>query len=220
MSPRSVIRKGKDALPQSGESRFLKVPEGEAVTIVPLTGLDNLISIDQHAFWDITPGVLVPCTGNGCPACALGNKPSFRAFLPVMTKENGTKIFSFGISVLRQLESLEEELGSLAGQAIKVRRHGSGLATKYTVIAVGKKVPTKDVEVPDIIAAIGPTDNEGIERVLVDAGLLDPDEKKTKHARKIPVEVKTPAEPELEKDDEEESGWDDGDETDISWDKA
>jgi hypothetical protein len=230
MSQRSVIRRGKDALPRVGESKFLKIPEGEAVVIVPLTGLDDLISVDQHAFWDITPGVLVPCTGGNCPACSLGNKPSFRAFLPVMTRENGAKIFSFGISVLTQLESLEEELGSLTGQVIKVRRRGSGLSTKYTVVAVGKKVSVKGVEAPDIITAIGPTDSYGVRRVLADAGLLDPDEPKTKRTSKVSAktqaaqesepESESAPETESEKDDEEESGWDDDAETDTSWDNV
>jgi len=168
----TIIRTGRQALPNPPSGgKFLKIPE-DGVVVALLGGLDALVSIDQHVFWEVNPAPFVPCIGAGCPSCGLGNKPSFRAFLPVLAKEDGVKIFSFGITVLRQLEALEEELGSLEGQVIKVRRHGNGLSTKYTVIPVGKKPSTKGVEIPDIVAAIGPPDKESIVRVLVEAGVL------------------------------------------------
>lgn len=213
----SVIRKGKAAMPTGGNSKFLKTPEGEAVVFTVLAGLDELISIDQHAFWDSNPAVIVPCVGADCPACKLGNKPKFKAFLPVLTKEDGTKIYAFGIQVLRQLESLEEELGSLVGQVIKVKRYGTGLSTKYTVVAVGKKVATKGVDVPDVIEAIGPTTHDEVVAVMVEAGLVATvtATKKTKTHTEKPVATKDEAE-----DDTADAAWDAVDDSEDGWETA
>lgn len=169
----TIIRKGKKAIPAASSGKFLKIPEGEAVTVTILAGLEDLISVDQHAFWEINPVVIVPCIGEGCPACALGNKPKFKAFLPVLTKDEGPKIWPFGIMVLRQLESIEEETGTLAGQVVKIKKYGVGLATKYTVVALGRKVAIRDIEKPDIVEAIGPIDADGIREKLFEAGLID-----------------------------------------------
>lgn len=215
----TVIRKGKDALPKGGSGKFLQIPEGESVTFTALAGLDDLVSVDQHAFWDQNPAVIVPCVGTDCPACDIGNKSGFKAFLPVLTKEDGPKIYSFGISVLRQLEVLEEELGSLVGQVLKVKRHGSGLSTKYTVVAIGKKISIKDIELPDVIEAIGPTTREEIIKVMVDGGLIDAPKKRL--GKPAPeAKSKSKAKPAKDADETEESeSWDD-DDSDTDWDEA
>lgn len=157
MSPRksptaSVFRKGAEAAPSGGgeASKFIKVPEGESVSIVPLVNLDDLVSIDQHEFWDINPALLFPCIGSGCPACAAGNKPKYKAFLPVLANGDSTtpKLYAFGISVERQLETIAEEVGEIQGLVIKVRRTGSGFNTRYSVVPTGKKVKIDGVEAP------------------------------------------------------------------------
>lgn len=150
-STTSVFRKGAEAAPSSdGGAKFLKIPENESVSIVPLVNLDDLVSIDQHEFWDINPALLFPCVGEGCPACAAGNKPKYKAFLPVLAngETSSPKIYAFGISVERQLETLAEEIGEIQGLVLKIRRSGSGFNTRYNVISTGKKVKIDGITPP------------------------------------------------------------------------
>lgn len=157
MSPRksptaSVFRKGAEAAPSGGGEggKFLKVPEGESISVVPLVNLDDLVSIDQHEFWDINPALLFPCIGAGCPACEAGNKPKYKAFLPVLANGDSTtpKIYAFGISVERQLETIAEEVGEIQGLVLKIRRTGSGFNTRYSVVPTGKKVKIDGITAP------------------------------------------------------------------------
>lgn len=142
-----VFKKGKAAAPMAkGSGKFVKVSEDESLAVVPLVELDELVSVDQHEFWDVNPAVLFPCVGEGCPACAAGNKPKYKAFLPIMTPDGESKIFAFGISIERQIEEISEETGGIKGSVLKVRRTGSGFSTRYTVIPTGKKVKTDTVE--------------------------------------------------------------------------
>lgn len=136
-----VFKKGKSAAPATkGSGKFVKVSEDESLAIVPLVELDELTSVDQHEFWDVNPAVLFPCIGEGCPACEAGNKPKYKAFLPVMSTDGESKIFAFGISIERQIEEISEETGGIKGMVLKIRRSGSGFSTRYTVVATGKKV--------------------------------------------------------------------------------
>lgn len=172
----TIFRKGKEAIGGGpGAGKFIKIKDGDSVVFAPLTNLDEMISVDQHEFWDVQPAVIVPCIQKGCPACETGNEARFKAFLAVMTKEDGSKIFAFGRKVERQLEELEAELGSLKGKVLKVRRNGSGMSTSYTVIATGKTMNVSDAEVPDIISTLGPTTREEIKALLENRGVSSSD---------------------------------------------
>jgi hypothetical protein len=168
----SIIRKGKDALSSPASGKFLKISNDDAVVIAPLAGLEEMISIDQHEFWEVNPAAIVPCIHRKCPACEAGNSPRFKGFLPVVTKEGEVKVWAFGIKVERNLEDLESELGTLKGQALKFRRTGTGKMTQYIVTPLGRKMNVADKEMPDIESMIGPLDAEGITRVLVDRGVI------------------------------------------------
>ena len=169
----SVFKKGKSAVGAPGSGRFIKINPDESVLFAPMTGLDEMISCDQHEFWDITPAVIVPCLGKGCPACATGNEARFKAFLPVLTKEEGVKIYSFGIRMFRQLEELEAELGSLKGKVIKVKRSGSGMSTQYFPLSTGKTMDVSKAEQIDLIEHLGPSDADEIRKLLIDRGVTD-----------------------------------------------
>lgn len=167
-----LIRKGAKALPSSGNKPYLSIKADESVMIAPMTDVDEMISVDQHAIWvDGGNSPMFPCIGAGCPGCELGDEPKYRASLAVMTKENGPKIFSFGITVARQLAEIAGELGSIKGKMLKVKRTGSGLGTRYTVVAVGKDVKIEGHPLPDLEASLGPMTREGILKMLIDAGI-------------------------------------------------
>lgn len=199
---KTIFRKGKVASKEGGSSQFMKISDGDAIVFAPLVGMEDMISVDQHEFWDINPAVIVPCIGRGCPACKIGNEAKFKAFLPVVDREGNVKIYAFGLSVERQLEALEEEVGSIKGRLIKVKRTGTGLKTKYTAIGLGKSTDVSDYELPDIISQLGPTEAPEVERLLIDNGLLDEEDAVAE------VKVKGPAKkapkPIVEEDDADE----------------
>lgn len=170
------FRKGKldaSAGGEGGGGQFIKIAADNAVVVAPLVSLDDMISCDQHEFWDINPAIIVPCIGKGCPACETSVDARFKAFLPVLTKDEGVKIFSFGIRVYRQLAELETEIGSLKGKVIKIKRTGEGLKTQYMIIPTGKTMKVEDQEVPDIESMLGPTTKAEIRAKLEAAGLLN-----------------------------------------------
>lgn len=155
----SLFRHGENAKPRGSNSvnEFVIIKADSSLTVTPLVNLDELISIDQHQFWDVNPAILAPCLGNGCPACAIGNIAKYKAFLAVAVKseegETQSKILVLGTQIARQLEMIAEEVGELKGAVLKVRRDGKGFKTKYTVIATGKRVNV------DAIAALDPVDH-------------------------------------------------------------
>ena len=214
---KSIIRKG----PASGKKSndFIVVKEDEPATIVPILPTGEINSIDLHAFWAINPAVTFACikgsddAGDGCPGCLLGDKAGYRAFLPVLDAEGELKVFPFGISVERQLVTLEDELGTIVGTKLRVKRTGNGLATKYQVINLGKEVKI-DVDEDDaakfVEAHIEIKDRDKIVDELTAAGLMGK-KKKSKLAEE---------EDEDEDNDEEEEDDDDEEVTPVKSKKA
>lgn len=137
---------------EGGGKKYLRVKEGEPVTFAPIQPLNELISFDQHEYWETNPAVMIPCIGPGCPACKSGNKPKYKALLQVITPDEPTtpKILPMGISVNRQLEQIAEEIDQLPGAVFKLKRTGSGLTTRYTLVPTGKRVAVDKVIPLDI----------------------------------------------------------------------
>ena len=175
MAKTSTFRKGvKEAIETvKGEGRFLTVKADEAVTFASLIDLDNLLSADMHQFWDNNPAVIFPCLGgDDCPGCKLGNDPGFKAYLPVVTREGDVKIFPMGISIVRQLDEYQAEVDTIIGKVIKIRRTGSGLKTRYTVVPLGKDLDVDKYEIPDVEEALEPTTRKGIVELMEKRGLI------------------------------------------------
>jgi len=174
-SPFHVGRPKKKAASSSGV-QFLSIKPDESVSFAALVGLDELISADMHEYWDIRPAIYHPCIGRGCPGCQVGNEPRFKGYLPVLTKEGEVAIYPHTVSVNNLLEDLEDEImeddpeASLKGFVLKVSRKGSGLATRYTVTGLGKRLKVDGKEVPDFIKALGPADEESIWELLEENG--------------------------------------------------
>jgi len=174
---KSAIRKGRDAISSasSGSSDFVRIADGDAIDMVSLLDLEEMLSIDQHAIWlDGGNSPMFPCIGKNCPGCDHGNQPRFRAFLPVVVLDSGEpKIFSFGISIARALEELDEEFGGIAGHVFRVKRKGSGLATTYTVIALGRTRKIAKYEAIEVEEKLGPVTRKGILELLKETGALE-----------------------------------------------
>lgn len=175
-----VIRKGSSALPrEAGSGSFMTNPaDGEYTDFVPLSGLDEMISIDQHVFWgENGTTVMFACLQDpSCPGCALDNQPRYRGYLEVATQIDGdwqAKIFGFGVSVARSLADLGTMFPSgIEGQVLRLKRKGSGLRTKYMVLNVGKQMKSglPDPLEVDIEDEVGVMTRERAIELLVENG--------------------------------------------------
>ena len=164
----SPFRKGR-AVVKSGGGQFVGVKEGEPLTFAPLVGLEEMISADMHEYWDLRPAIYHPCIGRDCPGCKVGNEPRFKGYLPILLKSGDTAVYPFTISVYNQLEVLEDALDDdedLKGFAIKVSRKGAGMATRYTVVGLGKRLDTSKTDIPDFISHLGPQTEDTIWELL------------------------------------------------------
>lgn len=173
----SVFKTGKSTVDVSSKvgGGFISIKDGDTLAIVPLLSLDGMIHAEFHEFWNVRPAYFHPCIGENCPSCELtDNKPRFKGYLPVQTKDDGVKIWPFTISIYEQLSALDEELdGGLGGYLVKFSRKGSGKnGTTYTVTCVGKKVDISDVEVPEFTQYLGPTNAEDIRKGLIKYNII------------------------------------------------
>lgn len=175
-SPFSVGRKATKKASGGGSGLFLSIKADNNYEVVPMVGLDQMVHAQMHEYWDIRPAVFHPCIGKDCPGCLAGNDPRFKGYLPVIVKgESEPKVYAFTVSVYKQLEEIEDlqEDGTLAGKVLKIKRSGSGLKTRYTIMPTGKTVDINEVEVPDFIRFLGPTEVEGITSLLREAGAVE-----------------------------------------------
>ncbi len=222
MAKRSVIRKGSKAISEvsAGAGDFVKISDGDAIDMASLLNLDDMLSVDQHAIWlEGGNSPMFPCIGKNCPGCELGNGARFRAFLPVYLIKEGkmVKLFSFGISIARALEELDEEFGGLAGNVFRVKRKGTGLNTTYTVVALGKKTKVDEDDIPDDVEEkIGPTTRKGILALLEETGAIedlvedeDDDEEEEEAPPKKKKKKKKKKPKKEEEEDEDDEDWDD-----------
>jgi hypothetical protein len=199
------FKKGRTVAKKSGGGgKFINIPPDESLVLAPMVGLDEMVSADMHQHWNLTPPVYHPCIGADCPGCAVGNEARFKGFLPVIVKgEDEPSIYSFTISVYNQLETIEDSLDdgeSLAGMALKIVRKGSGLKTRYTVIATGKRV-SFDVEVPEFISSLGATDSDSIWEQLEESGEYDREDYITTPKKRKAEKVVEESDDEEEDDD-------------------
>jgi hypothetical protein len=156
-----VVRKGTAHIGKAsseGGSNFLKIePDSTVKAVMLVNPSEEMLSFDQHGFWlDGGNSPIFPCIageGEECPGCQKGNNPKFRAFLPVLVKQDGeevVRIWNFGIGLARSLASIEEVigLGELVGHVIAIKRTGAGKSTRWEAISTGKVVDIDEVEIP------------------------------------------------------------------------
>lgn len=185
----SPFTKGRVEVKKGGGTQFIGLKPDDAMVFAPLVGLDELVSANMHEYWDLRPAIFHPCIGRDCPGCKSGNEARFKGYLPVVMKDKTVHIYPFTISVYNQLEELEDELDgkSVAGHLIKFSRKGSGMATRYTIMGIGKRIDIEEFVIPDFIDNLGPSTKATITDLLeqnnVDFGIgpsADDDEEEAK----------------------------------------
>lgn len=222
----SFVKKGKEAIKTGGENQWLKLPAGAGVNIVPLTGLDEMISFEQHSIWlDGGNSPIFPCSQTpDCPGCMIGDKPRARGLLNVMTKNAETeqwevKVWAFGMSVMKSLAETEEATDNetIKGHIIRVKKTGSGLSTKYSIVlttGTAKSMPA-DSELIDLVPLVGDGDRDKIIASLEEAGKWT----SKKKGKSAPAEDEEFDEDETDSDfeDEDDEAEDSSDEDEASW---
>lgn len=170
--PVNPFRKG-PASTSSGNGIFAVAKEEEPLIFVPLTELDEIIAADMHEYWEVKPFISFPCIGAGCPACASGHQPKYKSYMAILVQGEATsRILPMGISIERALEDIKEELGTLKGRALKLKRTGKGFATRYNIVNLGKTLKIDAVTPISIEENITILDAAAITKRLGDAGLL------------------------------------------------
>lgn len=203
---------GLEELADSGSSKFLKLKAGKAVEVVPLTGVEGVLSFNQHALWlEDGNSPIWPCFGKPwCPGEVIGDKARFRALLLVVTKDDPDTemILPMGSSMFKQFVAVEDAIGgSMKGQVVRVLRTGDGLATKYNIIPTGRRVKVTGEPDINLMEHIGPTTPEEVIEMLEKAGRWTEDHQDEYDRLRLAAKKKAaaPADDEDEDDEEEET---------------
>lgn len=190
----AFIKKGREVVEEATSGNngqtFLKIGDGESFEIVPIGGIEEIISFDQHAFWlDEGNSPIFPCLQTkDCPGCMLNNDPRFKAIMPVMIKTDAgqeERLVVLGKQAMKQLSEAEEAVGaSLHGHILRYSRKGNGMNTKYSMMPTGRtaKVPPIEEFSLQPIDHIGPTDRDEQIKMLREAKLW----KKTEKSAPLP----------------------------------
>jgi len=106
------------------------------------------------------------------------------------------------------LEELDEEFEGLSGHVFRVKRRGSGLATTYSVIAMGRKKKIDKHELPDVEEKLGPITAKGITKLLKETGAIDDEDDDEEEEEPKKKKRKKKPKPEPEEEEDEDEDWD------------
>lgn len=172
----SPVRTGFDPRKEStGDGiNWVKLQGGQHVDLIPLVEIEDVISVDQCAIW-LEDGRNSPVwvyTGSEDPSHDLGIKKSYKAFLPVLEIAEGgspeVKVWAATRSIHTALLDIADAGVEIKGLEIRVKRTGTGLATRYSVVNRGKRRDVSKVAVPDIIPMLGPLTPDGVKALVAE----------------------------------------------------
>lgn len=162
----------KDSKSRSGDggsSQWLKLNDGDFTVVTVLAESEEIISCEQCAIWlDEGNSPVWVYTGPDDPSNDLAIKRTYRAFLPVLTEDGETKVFSMSKTVHMQVVELAETIGTLKGSVLRIKRVGKMLQTKYNITNTGKRKSLKGVEEVDVVSMLGPLTPEGVRDLIAE----------------------------------------------------
>lgn len=168
----SPVRKGSDPRDKSNDGnsekgRWFKLQSGEVKDLVVLVEAEDILATEQCAIWmkDGNSPVWV-YTGPDDPCHELGVKRTYKAYLPILELVDGkpgdVAIWAISKQVHIALLDIADASGELKGLELRVKRTGTALATRYSVVPRGKRRDVRGVEEVDVIASLGPLTSEGV----------------------------------------------------------
>lgn len=175
----SPIKTGVDprSIERGNMTKWMKLEPNSSIDIVCLVEAEEIISCEQCAIW-LTDGnsPVWVYTGAEDPMHDLGLAKRYRAFIPVLVGDE-VQVWPVGIQAHTALMEIADAIDSIKGQKLRAKRTGSGLATKYTVINMGKRVDVSHVDEVDVISMLGPLTTEGVRQLIAERlGCEDYDE--------------------------------------------
>lgn len=155
---------------ESAASIFWGLKEGDVKDIVILHDVNEIVSAEQVAIWDMNPALIWIVAEFDDPSRELGLKSGYRAYVPVLiTDDSGNKvqkIWSITRTMHTQLVDIAEASGSsIKGLVVKAKRTGAGLRTKYTITSTGrfaKEMPKDVLTSQDVIGHLNVMDRDGV----------------------------------------------------------
>jgi hypothetical protein len=151
---------------------FLKIDANTYVDCTILVEANEIFSIEQCAIWlrqgsgSISPAWVY--IGEDDPSHELGDSVQrrYKAYLPVLVGDE-PKVFSMSRKLHTDLmEIADMNNDQIKGLNIRIKRTGASLQTRYSIHSKGTRTDVDDVEEVDVLAALGPLDREGIEKLL------------------------------------------------------
>lgn len=138
----------------NGESKWLKIKTNEVVDVIPLIDAEDIIACEQCAIWleDGNSPIWV-YTGPEDPSHDLGIDRDYKAYMPVLV--DGTpKIWGMSKTVHRTILDVADAGGDLKGMVLRVKRTGTGLATRYSIVPRGMRADVSKEPEVDVIEAL------------------------------------------------------------------
>lgn len=139
-----------------------------------LVDVDQIISAEQFALWEFNPAPMWVEVENDPGHTLSGVKSRYTAWIPVALKDDdGEKVVKMWVvpkSLHTQIYDMAQELESSEGLIMSVKRSGSGIETRYTLIPTGKR-ETVTEELPDLKEfeeMLGPEDAEGVKKLIME----------------------------------------------------
>lgn len=164
MAKYEAIKKGFDPRKSGSGSggMYFKLDAGEQTDITLLSGKDDILSVDQCAIWlDDGQSPVWVYTGDEDPSNDLGVPRNYRAFVSIL-HEGEVKVWSISKTVHNAFLDISDAGAMEPGATFRVKRTGTGLKTRYSIVPRGKSKDISSYELPDVIASLGPITSDAV----------------------------------------------------------
>lgn len=162
-----VVRSGVDPRKDGKNGQWLKLESNQYVDAAILVDADDILVTDQCAIWlDDGNSPVWVYTGPDDPYHDfVGVEKRYRAYLPlIITSAEGqgeVRVWSMGKQAHGQLLDMVDAGAELQGMEIRIKRTGSNINTRYSIVQRGKRVDTSKIPEVDVLGMLGPLTSEG-----------------------------------------------------------
>lgn len=158
----------KDTEGGGGNAAWLKVDPNSTVDGTVIVEAEEILACEQCAIWlDTGNSPVWVYTGPDDPSHDLGVDRRYRAYLPLLV-DGEVKVWSMGKMAHIQLLDIADASGELKGLEVRIKRTGSGLSTRYSIVPKGKRHDVSHIEEPDVIGMLGPITSDEVKEMIVE----------------------------------------------------
>lgn len=165
------VKTGSDPRSEANnKSSWLRIDPNTQTDVVALVDADEIVSCEQCAIWleDGNSPVWV-YTGPEDPSHELKLDRRYRAYLPILvTDTKEVQVWSMGKAAHSMLLDIADATGELKGLELRIKRTGSGLATRYSIVSRGKRHKVDSIEEVDVISMLGPLTPDEVKAMLAE----------------------------------------------------